>query len=201
MPHLFRAALGKPPVTLLRHSAAGFAALTLDRTIGVRMASQMQHHTGRRASASEIRSWERSLPVLAQDRLQAGLDRVDVPRRASPAADVAARGRRAGRAASADRRAVGCGRRAQAVEYGVAVAGRQRVRPRRLVSGAHRSRARSRTSAGTARTSRIPAGSWRGTTIRSRALLISTTRQVVWRICTRIRRIRSGGCSPRDGFL
>ena len=65
-------------MTLLRHSAAGFAALTMDGTIGARLAEQMQHHTGRRAAPSEIRSWERSLPVLAQDLIQANLDKIEV---------------------------------------------------------------------------------------------------------------------------
>jgi hypothetical protein len=65
-------------VTLLRHSAAGFAALTLDGTLGARLAEQMRHHTGRSPSRSEITSWERSLPVLAQDLVQAGLDDVEV---------------------------------------------------------------------------------------------------------------------------
>jgi uncharacterized protein len=65
-------------VTLLRHSAAGLAALAHDGTLGLRIAEQMVHHTGRRPAPSEIRSWERSLPVLAQDLVQAGLDRVEV---------------------------------------------------------------------------------------------------------------------------
>jgi len=65
-------------VTLLRHSAAGFAALTLDGTLSVRLAEQMRHHTGHSPSRSEITSWERSLPVLAQDLVQAGLDDVEV---------------------------------------------------------------------------------------------------------------------------
>jgi len=65
-------------VTLLRHSAAGFAALTLEGMIGVRLAEQMRHHTGRSPAPTEIRSWERSLPVLAHDLIQAGLDKVEV---------------------------------------------------------------------------------------------------------------------------
>jgi hypothetical protein len=65
-------------LTLLRHSAAGLAALALDGTLGLRIAEQMSHVTGRRASPAEIRSWERSLPVLAQDLVRAGLDRVEV---------------------------------------------------------------------------------------------------------------------------
>jgi hypothetical protein len=65
-------------VTLLRHSAVGFAALTVDGTIGLRLTEQMLHHTGRRPSPAEIISWERSLPVLAQDLIQAGLDNIEV---------------------------------------------------------------------------------------------------------------------------
>ena len=65
-------------VTLFRHSAAGFAALALEGTLATRIAEQMLHHTGRRPSPGERRSWERSLPVLAQDLAQAGLDRVEV---------------------------------------------------------------------------------------------------------------------------
>lgn len=65
-------------MTLLRHSAAGFAALTLEGTIGLRLQEQMLHHTGRRAAPAEVVSWERSLPVLAQDLMQAGLDQVEV---------------------------------------------------------------------------------------------------------------------------
>ena len=61
-------------MTLLRHSAAGFAALTLEGTIGLRLQEQMLRHTGRRAAPAEVVSWERSLPVLAQDLMQAGLD-------------------------------------------------------------------------------------------------------------------------------
>ena len=38
----------------------------------------MLHHTGRRPSPSEIMSWERSLPVLAQDLIEAGLDNIEV---------------------------------------------------------------------------------------------------------------------------
>ncbi len=59
-------------MTLLRHSAAGFAALTLDGTLGMRLAEQMRYHTGHSPSRSEITSWERSLPVLAQNLVLAG---------------------------------------------------------------------------------------------------------------------------------
>jgi uncharacterized protein len=63
---------------LLRASAAGFAALALEGSLGVRIGEQILHRVGRRAGASELRSWERSLPVLAQDLVQAGLDSVEV---------------------------------------------------------------------------------------------------------------------------
>ena len=65
-------------MTLLRHSAAGFAALALEGSLGVRLAEQMHHDAGHRPSPAEIVSWERSLPVLAQDLVQAGLDNVEV---------------------------------------------------------------------------------------------------------------------------
>jgi len=65
-------------VTLLRHSVAGFAALAKDGTLAVRIAEQMRHETARRPSPAEITSWERSLPVLAQDLIHAGLDQVEV---------------------------------------------------------------------------------------------------------------------------
>ena len=42
------------------------------------MLEQMLHSTGHRASSGEIRSWRRSLPVLAADLLDAGLGNVEV---------------------------------------------------------------------------------------------------------------------------
>jgi hypothetical protein len=65
-------------VTLLRDSAAGLAALALEGTLGVRIAGQMLFHTGRRPSPAEVLSWENSLPVLAHDLVQAGLEKVEV---------------------------------------------------------------------------------------------------------------------------
>ncbi len=46
--------------------------------MAVRIAEQMRHSSGRRASDSEMRSWERSLPILAQDLVGAGLGRVEM---------------------------------------------------------------------------------------------------------------------------
>jgi len=65
-------------VTLLRDSAAGLAALALEGTLGMRIAGQMSFHTGRRPSPAEVQSWDNSLPVLARDLVQAGLDKVEV---------------------------------------------------------------------------------------------------------------------------
>lgn len=65
-------------MSLLRANAAALAALALEGTLSVRLSEQFQHTAGRRASASEMRSWDRSLPVLAQDLLQAGLPDVEV---------------------------------------------------------------------------------------------------------------------------
>ena len=44
----------------------------------MRLSEQMQASSGRRPSPSEIRSWDRSLPIVAQDLIQAGLDKVEV---------------------------------------------------------------------------------------------------------------------------
>ena len=63
---------------MFRSSAAGFAALALEGTLGARIADQMLHRTGRRAGRSEVKSWEMSLPALANDLVQAGLEQVEV---------------------------------------------------------------------------------------------------------------------------
>ncbi|GAA0931982.1 DUF2075 domain-containing protein [Kribbella koreensis] len=65
-------------MTLFRHSALGIADLTTDGTLATRIAEQMKFHTGRRAAPAELRSWERSLPVLAQDLIDAGLGNIEV---------------------------------------------------------------------------------------------------------------------------
>lgn len=78
-PHeLFRAAWGLSYVTAFRHSAEGLAALALEGTLGIRIAEHVRHATGVRASHSELRSWERSLPVLARDLVDAGLGSVEM---------------------------------------------------------------------------------------------------------------------------
>jgi uncharacterized protein len=65
-------------LSLFRASAAGFAALAHEGTLAARIAEQMLHRTGRRVGPSEVKSWQSSLPVLANDLVQAGLDRVEV---------------------------------------------------------------------------------------------------------------------------
>lgn len=61
-----------------RHSAAGLAALSQEGSLGTRVAEHVRSTTGARASAAEIRSWDRSLPVLANDLVDAGLGSVEV---------------------------------------------------------------------------------------------------------------------------
>ena len=65
-------------MSLFRASVAGFDALALEGSLGVRIAESYRRATGRRATESEQRSWDMSLPVLAQDLVQAGLDQVEV---------------------------------------------------------------------------------------------------------------------------
>ena len=65
-------------MTLLRYSAAGYAAIASDGSLAERLLEQMLHRMGRRPSPSEVLSWERSLPPLAQDLVDAGLGKVEV---------------------------------------------------------------------------------------------------------------------------
>jgi uncharacterized protein len=65
-------------MALLRHTAGGLAELASADDLDARIAGQMVMTTGRRPSPAEQLSWKRSLPVLAQDLVQAGLERVEV---------------------------------------------------------------------------------------------------------------------------
>lgn len=60
----------------LRYSARGLAAST--DSVAERLYRQMLHQHGRRTSAAEVHAWERSIPVLAQDLIDAGLPDVEV---------------------------------------------------------------------------------------------------------------------------
>ena len=77
-------------VTLLRYSAAGYAARASDGSLAELLLEQMLFRTGRRPSPSEVLSWERSLPVLADDLVEAGLTNVEVLLEYHSAADLAA---------------------------------------------------------------------------------------------------------------
>ncbi len=61
--------------SLLRHSAAGFSVL--EAHLADRLAEQMVVSLGQRPSAAERRSWERSIPTLVADLVDAGLGDVE----------------------------------------------------------------------------------------------------------------------------
>lgn len=63
-------------MTLYRTSVAGFS--TIEHHFADRIADQMAPRTGRRPSASERRSWQRSIPALCADLAAAGLDGVEM---------------------------------------------------------------------------------------------------------------------------
>jgi hypothetical protein len=65
-------------VALVRRSAASLAAFASGDSLVEVMLEQMLHSTGHVASSGEIRSWRRSLPVLAADLVDAGLGKVEV---------------------------------------------------------------------------------------------------------------------------
>ena len=64
---------------MLRRGAAAFAELASQPSImEERLADLLRHQTGQRASPAEMRSWSGSLPILAQDLMDAGLAGVEV---------------------------------------------------------------------------------------------------------------------------
>ncbi|WP_328512139.1 DUF2075 domain-containing protein [Streptomyces sp. NBC_00376] len=63
---------------LFRESAAAVAAECLSGSLFIRLAEQFVHVHGYRPSTSEARSWERSIPVLANALNEAGLDQVEI---------------------------------------------------------------------------------------------------------------------------
>ena len=70
---------GGPSVMLLRHRGRAFADFTAQPSlVEARLADLLRHHTGRRPSPAETHSWSGSLPILAQDLIDAGLDNVEV---------------------------------------------------------------------------------------------------------------------------
>lgn len=76
-PHeLLRAAWGH--FLLFRESAASVAARILEGSLALHLIENFGHQHGRRPGASEVRSWERSIPALANALVEAGLGDVEV---------------------------------------------------------------------------------------------------------------------------
>jgi DUF2075 family protein len=65
-------------VALLRASGTTLLELVTEKTVAGRIAGQFAHEMGYRAGDGEVRSWEHSLPVLAEDLRDAGLLAVEV---------------------------------------------------------------------------------------------------------------------------
>jgi len=65
-------------LTLIRRSAAGLAELVSKGSVAELMFAEMVRGYQARPSPAEARSWERSLPVLARDLVEAGLGNVEV---------------------------------------------------------------------------------------------------------------------------
>ncbi len=64
---------------LLRQSGRAFAELTRTPSrLEERLADRLRFHAGHRPSPAEVRSWSGSLPVLAQDLVDAGLGSVEI---------------------------------------------------------------------------------------------------------------------------
>lgn len=63
---------------LVRESAAAVAAQSLAGSLALRLIDQFVHMHGHRPGASEIRSWERSIPALADALIDAGLKDVEM---------------------------------------------------------------------------------------------------------------------------
>jgi DUF2075 family protein len=62
----------------LRYTAAGLARAVSTPSVVERLLEQMLYRYGRRPSPAEVRSWQRSLPILAQDLVDAGLPDIEV---------------------------------------------------------------------------------------------------------------------------
>src|SRR5258706_12780852 len=77
-PARFLRAVWGPFPMLLRHSAAGLADISASGSAAEAMLEQMLIRHGQRPSPGEVWSWQRSLPLLAQDLVQAGLGDVEV---------------------------------------------------------------------------------------------------------------------------
>ncbi len=81
MPHELLVCFGGFPVAVMRMSAQSLARVDTvfpGGQISVSLSEQYCRRFGTQPSKSEQRSWDRSLPVLAQDLLDAGLGKVEV---------------------------------------------------------------------------------------------------------------------------
>jgi hypothetical protein len=65
-------------LALVRRSAASLAAIASTGSVAELIFEQMLHAAGVRAAPGEQRSWDRSVPVLARDLVEAGLGQVEV---------------------------------------------------------------------------------------------------------------------------
>jgi hypothetical protein len=65
-------------LALVRRSAASLAALANNGSVAELIFEQMLYEHAGRAAPSERRSWDRSIPVLANDLVEAGLGDVEV---------------------------------------------------------------------------------------------------------------------------
>lgn len=65
-------------MSLLRLSAENLRASAVEQALAHRLEEQFLFSMGHRPSAGEVRSWNASLPVLAQDLCDAGLEQVEV---------------------------------------------------------------------------------------------------------------------------
>ena len=63
---------------VMRTTAESLLASPLETTLIEAIAENVRASTGRRPSPSEVKSWQRSLPVLAHDLLDAGLGKVEM---------------------------------------------------------------------------------------------------------------------------
>lgn len=70
--------MGVGPLALLRYSAASLAAIADRGGVAELVFEQMLYGLGVRPAPGERRSWDRSIPVLARDLVQAGLGDVEV---------------------------------------------------------------------------------------------------------------------------
>lgn len=73
-------ALSECELTAFRRSASSLSAYAspLEKGLGELLSEHLRFTTGRSASPSEVRSWDRSLPVLASDLVDAGLGDVEM---------------------------------------------------------------------------------------------------------------------------